>query len=292
MEILMTILIIGLCIFGLILIRIVYENKCVITTEYSINLKGLHKDKSIVFISDFHSHKSFDFRWKVLEAIKKTGTDTIIICGDMIIGKPNKDSYPAIQFIKELSKKYKVYFTYGNHESRMFTRNIEDKQDFFGEIKKIDNLTILNNESTSININNMTVNLYGLELEDEFYKKKKCKVLDKEHIQSVLGEKKTGFSILIAHKPDFFDAYSGYGADLIISGHNHGGTIRLPGMGGLISTSFKLFPDYCYGSYYLRNSRMIVSSGLGGHSIKVRLFNKPEIVCLNFKGNKKLNKKK
>ena len=136
MEILMTILIIGLCIFGLILIRIVYENKCVITTEYSINLKGLHKDKSIVFISDFHSHKSFDFRWKVLEAIKKTGTDTVIICGDMIIGKPNKDSYPAIQFIKELSEKYKVYFTYGNHESRMFTRNIEDKQDFFGEIKK------------------------------------------------------------------------------------------------------------------------------------------------------------
>lgn len=87
----------------------------------------------------------------------------------------------------------------------------------------------------------------------------------------------------MSHKPDFFNTYHKYGANLVLSGHNHGGTVRIPGRGGLISTDFKLFPKFSSGIFYEKDTIMVLTRGIGGHTINFRLFNKPEVVILNFR---------
>ena len=89
-------------------------------------------------------------------------------------------------------------------------------------------------------------------------------------------------TVLLAHDPLCFPAYAEWGAGLTLSGHVHGGIVRIPGIGGLLSPERKFFPKYDKGKFRRGDSEMIVSGGLG----KLRLFNPPEI-CLLTAGNSK-----
>ena len=88
------------------------------------------------------------------------------------------------------------------------------------------------------------------------------------------------YSILLAHNPEHFQAYVSWGADLILSGHVHGGIIRLPFLGGVVSPAMKLFPKYDGGLFSQGNSHMVLSRGLGTHTIPVRINNKAELVVV------------
>ena len=90
-----------------------------------------------------------------------------------------------------------------------------------------------------------------------------------------------GFWILLAHRNDHFPGqYSLLGADLVISGHGHGGMIRLPFTDGLISTERTLFPSYTAGFYEEHGSTAFISRGLGNSGPSFRLFNRPQIAVL------------
>ena len=103
-----------------------------------------------------------------------------------------------------------------------------------------------------------------------------------EDLTAVLGEpNKNTFNILLAHHPDYFQAYADWGADLVLSGHLHGGMIRLPGVGGVISPGWRLFPRYDHGLYMMRDKKMIVSAGLASHTIKLRVNNPPELAVID-----------
>lgn len=269
----------------LILLRSAYEIRTVAKTEINIAVKGLHKTKKMAFISDFHSASNKKFQNKIIKMLNSNNVEGVFISGDMIVGKENVDNKPAIDFLKKLCEKYPVYFTYGNHESRMYSRNIEDKSHFFEEISKIKKLYIINNDVMKLKLNNISVNLYGLELSEEYYKRKNPSELTKKEMVERLGEKKEGYTILLSHKPEYLHTYHEYGANLVLSGHNHGGTIRLPKLGGVISTSFKLFPKFSSGIFYDKDTIMVLTRGIGTHTIKFRLFNIPEVVILNFRPN-------
>ena len=89
------------------------------------------------------------------------------------------------------------------------------------------------------------------------------------------------YEILLFHSPLFFETCRKWGADLTLSGHIHGGIVRIPGIGGVISTSYRLFPKYDGGYYEQNQKKMIVSRGLGSHTIPVRLFNPAELVVID-----------
>ena len=91
---------------------------------------------------------------------------------------------------------------------------------------------------------------------------------------------KSRYNILLAHNPDYLKQYAKWGADLVISGHVHGGIMRLPFLGGIIAPSFKIFPKYSGGLYEEGESKMILSTGLGSHTIPVRVFNPAQLVVL------------
>ena len=124
--------------------------------------------------------------------------------------------------------------------------------------------------------------------------------MEDDYIESLLGKcDKDYYNILLAHNPDYFKNYSNYGSDLILSDHVHGGLIRLPFIGGIAHPGVRFFPKYSDGIYnefgkrsgYKHSQydsdlgivRLIVSFGVGFHTLPLRLFNPGELIFVTFK---------
>lgn len=124
---------------------------------------------------------------------------------------------------------------------------------------------------------------YGLELDYPFYKKFHKETLTVEEIERQIGKPDPAFfTVLITHNPRYFESYAAWGADLVLCGHVHGGIARIPFAGGAISPYITLFPKYSGGRYVLpkkdgTESVMILSCGLGMHTLPVRVFNPAEL---------------
>ena len=115
-----------------------------------------------------------------------------------------------------------------------------------------------------------------------FYKKKGRVSMDASYLQMHLGNKdKYSYRVLVGHNPEFFEAYSEWGADLVVSGHLHGGFMRLPFGRGLASPRYKLFPKYAGGCYHKNKTNLVVSRGLGMHTLPLRIFNPGELVVID-----------
>ena len=105
------------------------------------------------------------------------------------------------------------------------------------------------------------------------------------HISRLLGDSdRDAFQVLIAHNPQYFPEYSDWGADLTVAGHVHGGIIRLSVLGGVISPAIALFPRYDGGLFERKGKYMVLSRGLGTHSIHVRMFNPGEVCVIKICG--------
>ena len=106
-----------------------------------------------------------------------------------------------------------------------------------------------------------------------------------EVINSLLNNKciEKEYNILLAHNPLYFEEYSKQNIDLILSGHVHGGMVRLPFIGAILSPERKFFPKYSSGVYELNNKKLVVSRGLGHSRPGIRLFNKREIISITLK---------
>ena len=106
--------------------------------------------------------------------------------------------------------------------------------------------------------------------------------MEKSYLTKLLGEpREDACQILIAHTPQYFEAYAAWGADVVMSGHVHGGIMRLPVLGGVLSPNLTLFPKYDGGRFVCGKATMILSRGLGTHTIPVRVFNPGELVTVN-----------
>lgn len=269
-------------------VRAVYEN-----SHYEIEYKDIidervHNDFKIVFFADLHNTVYGKNNEKLLANIKAFSPDFIIIAGDAFVAKKNEKNIKAVHFIQELCRENELIYTFGNHETKL--RNAEKYRYTLNELDKIEyseNLKILNNSSYLKNVNGTKINIIGYEADLKFYKKFKGVNPDVKDIIKVAGEKENNGDIcfVLAHNPDFFEAYVEYGADYIFSGHNHGGIVRLPFIGGLISTGYRMFPKYYGGEYQKGKTTMFVTRGLGSHTIRFRLFNLPQVHMFTFKNN-------
>ncbi len=124
---------------------------------------------------------------------------------------------------------------------------------------------------------------YGIRLSclcmPERYYKKGSKGLHESDVERLIGRADTdSYQMLIAHDPEYIPTYVEWGADLSMSGHYHGGLVRLPLFGGLISPKLEIFPKYAGGVYHKGGKRQIVSCGLGTHTYPIRVFNPAELI--------------
>ena len=142
----------------------------------------------------------------------------------------------------------------------------------------------MKNDSDSITLLGLTPELYHYSRRDIKHYDENLS-LTVSYIETVLGESPEQFNILLAHNPAYFKEYVSWGADLILSGHVHGGVIRIPFFGGVFSPEKIFFPEYDAGLFESRDSIMVVNRGLGYSKVNLRLFNRPEISFIELKSN-------
>ena len=250
--------------------------------EYSMQLTG-HPKGRVLFLSDYHEAVNGKMNRRLLAKAKELKPDLILIGGDMVNGqKPTEDFTPAISFINGLTEIAPVYYAYGNHEKRLF-KNTES-YGFHGD-RYLEGLSkevhFLNNKCVECQLPEGSIRVCGLDMPHTCFKKKGDK-LTVEMIRDLLGDAgRKPPTVLLAHDPTWAKVYEAWGAELTLAGHFHGGIIRIPLIGGIISPKFEPFPHYEYGYYPEGDGRMIVTCGVGQHTIPVRFNNLPELVLVN-----------
>ncbi|WP_042275758.1 metallophosphoesterase [[Clostridium] dakarense] len=269
-----------------------YQVDSIEKNEYIIENSKIPKEFdnfNIVQISDLHNKSFGKDNKKLLNAIDKLSPDIVVITGNLVDGE-NKKFNIALNLIDDLTKKYKVYHIIGNHEQKSLIKRYKDLyNNYFKELYSR-NIINLENEVVKIEKNNSHINIYGLIIPLDYYKyffsnsKNKNSNLDKKFIENTLGKiNKNEYNILLSHTPFFFEEYASWGADLVLAGHVHGGIIRIPYMGGLLSPNREFFPKYDFGTYNKEESTMLLSKGLGGSRILMRINCRPEIVKITLK---------
>jgi len=252
--------------------------------RYSVRVPGL-SGRRILFVTDYHEAVNGKLNPGLLEASRKIRPDLILIGGDLVNGKtPNENVMPAVELVNGLADIAPVIYGYGNHERRMMIMSEEEEKgyDWDGYRAKLDpRVKFLRNEETVVSLRGKEAKVYGLDVGYEFYRRNGS-TLPVSEMNRLLGERDESVpAILLAHDPSWFEAYTGWKADLTLSGHYHGGIIRLPGIGGIVNPKYQPFPKYDYGIYEKDGRVMLVGSGLGQHTIPVRWFNTPELVVVD-----------
>lgn len=257
--------------------------------DFSISTdKKLEKDLSIVLLTDLHDTNVDDMdNISLLDAIDGINPDFVLLSGDMITSymQPRYNSDITFSFLKRLSEKYTVYYGLGNHEQRYLSEpeKFVGKFDFLKKTVEGYGIHFLNNGKVDLEDSN--VSIYGLNIPIEYYRRVVTKKLPEDYVESVFGKNEPDrFNILLAHNPDQFPIYAKWKPDIVCSGHVHGGIVRIPGIGGIISPQLKLFPKYDWGIYEENGSKMILSRGIGWHTIPIRIFNKAELVHITISG--------
>ncbi len=203
-----------------------------------------------------------------------------------VISRESSNEEVPLALMKELSAKYPIYYADGNHELKL-ARNEEifgvRYKDYVHSLKEY-NIHHISNETIVIQSETGFISLTAFDLEKKYYQRFHVPRMPLSHMESVVGSSPGNiFHILLAHNPNYLKTYADWGSDLVLAGHFHGGMVRIPKFGGVISPQFQIFPKYDAGEFHEGETTMILSRGLGNHSIKLRLFNKPEISCIELK---------
>lgn len=275
--IVLVILVIGIIVmFGIAMIA---DSNRFHTVSYVVNTDKIKTPFHFVFLSDLHNKTYGKQNQKLLRAIDKLKPEAVLIGGDLLTAKNGVSMDVAIDFLAELMQNYPVYYANGNHEQRLelypevYGKMGETYEEALHEL----GLERLVNETAEIS--EYPISITGCQIDRQYYKRFHRVNMGKDYLPSILpAHNDNVFQILLAHNPDYFEQYVSYGADLILSGHVHGGVMRLPLLGGVLSTNFTLFPKYDGGRFEKDNSTMIISRGLGAHTIPIRVFNPAELV--------------
>lgn len=239
--------------------------------------EGFHGFR-VVHLSDLHGAVFGDNNKFLIHKIRQANPHIIAMTGDMADNDLSSFTN-LIRLADWLVRHWPIYYVPGNHEQALPLAR------FRGLLKKLENLgvTVLENNWLTISRQGSFIKLYGLTMAMKYYKdrlspdyvRKVC--FSPADTQKALGKSDSGcYNILLSHNPLYYPAYRDWGADLTLSGHIHGGIIRIPGLGGLLSPDLTLFPKYDGGHFTEQGKHLIVSRGLGNHFL-VRVMNPPEI---------------
>ncbi len=268
-------------IIGIILFCFWQNNDIVITNIIYSNVKisDAFNDYKIVQISDLHNKEFGSKQKRLLEKLRKTQPNMIVITGDLIDSKDTNLDI-AMEFINDAVEIAPVYYVSGNHEAWSGIYD-EFKQDLLES-----GVSVLDNSKTKILMGESNFQLLGISdpaffLSDYLDDSNQYKVGEK--LKSLVDDNSSSLKILLSHRPELIDIYAENNIDLVFTGHAHGGQFRIPFIGGLAAPDQGLFPKYTSGIYHKGNTTEIVSRGLGNSVIPVRIFNRPEIIVVTLK---------
>lgn len=264
-----------------------WDSNRFVTITYEMKSDKLTKPCRLVLLSDLHDKSFGKGNGRLLAAIDEIRPDGILVAGDMLTAVKNSDFTHALSLMERLSGKYRIYYGMGNHEQRLGLYPDTFPGMYEGYLSGLRQAGIepLINETAYLPEYNIAV--CGAQIERAYYRHFRRKEMEPSYLSKLLetpdGEK---FQLLIAHNPVYFDAYAKWGADLVVSGHVHGGIVRLPVLGGVLSPALTLFPKYDGGMFTEGKSTMILSRGLSSHTPPIRIFNPGELIVIELKPEK------
>ena len=246
---------------------------------YELNTPLLAEESSlrIVLVSDLHSTIFGKNQSKLIEKIKNINPDLIILSGDILDDKvPHLGTELLLSGINNILP---IYYATGNHE--YWSRDIQSIRNLLQSY----NVNILSDNYVQININNNEIILAGIEDPDK--KRYETPEYNQNESMEASFRELDGMEllkILIAHRPEKIEIYKGYSFNLILSGHTHGGQVRIPPvLNGLYAPNQGLFPKYAGGLYRHGETVHIISRGLSVNPRLPRIFNPPELVVIVIK---------
>ncbi len=250
-------------------------------TEYEVRSPKLTGRAEVVVISDLHGYSYGKGNERLIGKVREIAPQAILIPGDMIVSKYSDTYWDALETLRKLVEIAPVYYSYGNHESRLRDPDAASHPLFLQYLDGVRRagVTLMETESRKIRLGEDQVMLSALELELAYYEKGRIAPLEEGYLEARLPMREKGlFQILLAHNPAYAEDYARWGADVAFCGHNHGGLIRIPGIGSLLSPQLTLFPKYDAGLSRIGESSIITSRGLGTHTYHIRIFNRAELL--------------
>ena len=266
------------------IITTIFSNVCIKIAEYTINLSKLSGSAKVVVISDLHGKEYGKDNKRLLAKISEQKPDTIFVVGDMLDDDDAENGFSkTAKLLTELSDIAPVYLSFGNQEKEYDGDILENYVNTITE----NGIVILDDSFVDCEINGQKIRIGGtMGHAFPFGRTKEEFENSDEYIFLKEMEKTDSPTIILAHRPDtfIFNGAHNYWSniDLIVSGHTHGGVIRLPFAGGLYAPIQGLFPEYDSGFYMLgEKMKMVITSGLSGYKFIPRVLNSPEICVLN-----------
>ena len=271
-------------VFGAVLLALtvwtVWGNTALVLTEYTVqdpNIPAAFDGFRIAQVSDLHNGEIGKENTALLSMLRETRPDMIAITGDLIDSRCT-DLEVALAFAREAVKIAPCYYVTGNHESRMEEEYAQLKA---GLLEM--GVTVLEDTAVTLERSGASIDIAGIQ--DPAFETDYVRILEvdlmEESLQKVVRE--DGFMIVLSHRPDYMDLYVKHRVDLVLTGHAHGGQVRLPLVGGLYAPNQGLFPKYDAGVFREGNTQMVVSRGIGNSAFPFRINNRPEVVLITLK---------
>lgn len=250
-------------------------------THYELPMEGLGREVRLAVLADLHGFSYGKHNSRLAEAVRGARPDAVLIAGDMVTSREAWTFARALDTLGQLVEIAPVYYAMGNHETRCeisrFTSSAFRK--YCRDATAL-GVTFLRNKNIRLSVED-GLWLAGLEAPLAFFEKGGKKALPMRLLADLLGPPhREGIQLLLAHNPAYGEQYAKWGADLTICGHNHGGLVRIPGLGGVVSPQFELFPKYGEGMHEIGGRHLITSRGLGTHTFHIRIRNRAELVIV------------
>ena len=233
----------------------------------------------IVHLSDLHNASFGSDNRRLLQLIQKQRPDIIVLTGDTVDSR-DTDFQTAANLVRAAVGIAPVFLVTGNHEARLAAAGSPVRDEYLEyERELIDaGARILHGEQAEVRHDGEALTIVGVDdpgfvAEGGAHGGITIENLD-EHIDPET------FCILLSHRPERFDAYADAGVGLALTGHAHGGQVRIPFVGGVIAPHQGFFPRYDAGIHTHGSTRMIVSRGLGNSIVPLRVNNRPELVVV------------
>lgn len=259
-------------------------------TKISVKSSKIPKSFSgckILHLSDLHGNVGEEQQEVLLRMAKTINPEYIFITGDLIDEHCRKIEECAV-YIQRLRAVAPIYYVTGNHEW------ISNDRTQLLKILETENVCVLQDRVVEIEREGERIQIVGMN--DPYclpgkktisYQRISTGAFLERFIEVNRKRRREEYTMLLSHRPELFHFYMKSGVDLVFSGHAHGGQFRIPGKGGLLAPHQGFFPKYTEGLICEKNTKMIVSRGLGDSGFPFRIGNPYEMieVCLESKVN-------
>ena len=243
--------------------------------RYTVESPDIVSPVRIALVTDLHSCAYGENERELIDAIDAEAPDIVLLGGDIFDGILPSDN--TVAFLAGISGRYPCWYVNGNHEYVGKSITYSRKKKLFKQY----GITRLKGKAVDVTVGESHFSLCGVD-DPNLWNKAERNAEYTSQVRDTAAQAADGFTLLLAHRPEYASLYAECGFDLVLSGHTHGGQWRIPRLvNGLYAPNQGLFPRYGGGRYEIGDTTMIISRGLARESTWVpRLYNPPELVIV------------